>query len=127
MTLALVAQLEAHQRPIGATSCDFAKACSAERRREPVIKRDGRTVGASVDRASIEHPRAVLAGPIDSAREKHRRDPLPAATSLGHEAGDAPHPRVLGWSLGRGRCEATHAIPARHIGAWTQPTGALSR
>jgi hypothetical protein len=119
MTLALVAELEAHQRPIGATSCNLAKACSAERRCEPVINGDGRTIGASVDRASVEHPRAVLAGPIDSAREKRRRDPLPAATRLGHEAGDAPHPRVVGWSLGRRRCEATRAIPARHIGART--------
>ena len=102
-----------------ATSCDFTKACSAERRREPVIKRDGRTAGAGVDRASIEHPCAVLAGPIDGACKKRRRDPLPAATRLGHEAGDAPHPRVVGWSIGRRRREATRAIPARHIGART--------
>ena len=117
--MTLVAEHKAHQRPIRATSCDFMKACSTERRREPVIKRDGRTVGAGVDRASIEHPCAVLAGPIDSACEKRRRDPLPAVTRLGHEAGDAPHPRVIGWSLGRRRREATCAIPARHIGART--------
>jgi hypothetical protein len=36
--MTLVAELEAHQRPIGAPSCDFAKARSAECRREPVIK-----------------------------------------------------------------------------------------
>jgi hypothetical protein len=63
------AELEAHQRPIRATSCDFTKACSAEHRREPVIKRDGRTVGAGVDRASIEQPRAVLGDPIEGACE----------------------------------------------------------
>jgi hypothetical protein len=85
MTIALIAELEAHQRPIGATSCDLVKARSTERRCEPVIKREGQTVGGSVDRASVEHPCAVLAGPIDSAREKHRRDPLPAAASLGHK------------------------------------------
>ena len=119
MTIALVADLEAHKRPIGATSCNFVKACSAERRREPVVKRGGRTVGARVDRASVEHPCGVFAGPIDSAREKRRRDPLPAVTRLGHQAGDAPHPRVVGWSLGGRRREATRAIPARHIGART--------
>ena len=115
--MTLVSEHKAHQRPIRATSCDFAKACSAERRCESVIERAGRTVGAGVDRASIEHPCAVLAGPIDSACEKCRRDPLPAVTRLGHEAGDAPHPRVVGWSLGRRRREAARAIPARHIGA----------
>jgi hypothetical protein len=115
----LVTELEAHQRPIGATSCDFAKACSAERRREPMIKRDGRAVGSSIDRASVEHPRAVFLGPIDSGREKRGRDPLPPATRLGHEAGDAPYPRVVRWSVGRRRREATRAIPARHIGART--------
>ena len=117
--MTLVAELEAHQRPIRATSCDFTKASSAERRREPVIERHGRTVGAGVNRASIEHPCAVSAGPIDSACEKRRRDPLPAVTRLGHEAGDTPHPRVGGRSLGRRRREAPRAIPARHIGART--------
>jgi hypothetical protein len=119
MTLAIVAELEAHQRPIGATSCDFTKARSAERRREPVIQRDGRTVGAGLDRARIEHQCAVLAGPTDSACEKRCRDALPAATRLGHETGDAPHPQVGGRSVGRGRRKATRAIPARHIGART--------
>jgi hypothetical protein len=119
MTITLVAELEAHQRPIGATSCDLVKACSAERRREPMIKRDGRTVGASVDRASVEHPRAVFAGPVHSARDKCCRDPLPAATRLGHEARNAPHPRVVRWRLGRRRRETTRVIPLRHIGART--------
>jgi hypothetical protein len=76
-------------------------------------------MSASVDRASVEHPRAVLAGPIDSACEKRRRDSLPAIARLGHKAGNAPHPRVVGWSLGGRRRETTCAIPARHIGART--------
>jgi hypothetical protein len=84
--MTLVAELETHQRPIGPTSCHFTKACSAERGGQSVIKRDGRTIGAGVDRASIEHPCAVLAGPIDSACEERRRDPLSAATSPGYKA-----------------------------------------
>jgi Endonuclease/Exonuclease/phosphatase family len=115
----LVADLEAHQRPIEATSCDFAKACSAEGRSDPVIERTRRTVGAGVDRASVEHPCPILARPIDSACEKRRRDPLPATTSSGHEAGDTPDPRVVDRSPGRRRGQATRAVPARHIGART--------
>jgi hypothetical protein len=115
----LVTEGEAHQRPIGAASRDFAKACPAERRPAPVIERDGRSVAANVNGAGIEHPCAIPAGPIDSACEKRRRDPLPAATRPGHEAGDAPHPRVVGWSVSGRRGEATRAIPARHIGART--------
>jgi hypothetical protein len=84
-----------------------------------VVKRDRRSVGAGVDRAGIEHPGALMAGPIDGACEQLCRDPLPAATRPGHEAGDAPHPRVVGWSLGGGRREATGAIPSGHIGART--------
>jgi transposase-like protein len=31
-------------------------------------------------------------------RAVSRRDPLPTVTRLGHEAGYAPYPRVVGWS-----------------------------
>ena len=84
-----------------------------------VIREGGRTVGAGVDRAGIEHPCAALASPSDSACEKRRRDPLPTEARLGHEAGDAPHPRVVCRSFCRRRRKAPRTIPARHIGART--------
>jgi hypothetical protein len=63
------------------------------------IKSPGGSVfdGVAIYNALKPSTRAPLSrGPADPAREKCRRDPLPAAARLGHEAGDAPDPRVIG-------------------------------